>query len=381
MKPITFDQVGNTNHMRHQLLFLNVNILHLRFIHDLLHDHGPSCIQTRDGRTLPTELWLQILKHAEEIAAQQGPAYKLVQASVVPSLTTPSGAKILRCVVHKFERRRGRQDQKSKFGIAGSLTDLGSVQGLEDVLYYATPFNVSRFNIIANRARAALPWNTSNPAVREDLDMLPLAGPNYPVTIEEVPGPGNVYFIAVHPEPTPGTKTQDPGYLSGLYCDIKAPDVIAYLEDGACWWCRGRRLICFCRSCDADGRKYTLLRRPDEFGPGSWNLYPPSHAVVCPMCVSWELAQKHHSFKRNNGWTVWNMASRRGSESYNEPKVQAEAKLYREFEERMVELGYIQDEPDTFMHMLRALPCCYYYDAHARRRTQQLSGPAPRVEV
>ncbi|KAI1407541.1 hypothetical protein F5Y13DRAFT_205990 [Hypoxylon sp. FL1857] len=189
MKPVTMNSVSGGLLEQDSLLLLNIGLLGLRYVKRLIARDNTS-IRSKGGISLPSEIWVIILKFADNAKQREFCPAKAELVSASPNRM------VLRCFRYAFSC-----DPDAI--LAGNLKDDVSVAEFEQYLARATPSTAKTLNI-------------------EVPELYRLSGRD------------NSFDIILDSTST----------VTYLYADLDVPDIISTLDYGWCWVCKGRRFIC-----------------------------------------------------------------------------------------------------------------------------------------
>lgn len=182
MRPLDSDTARHLIPSNDPILLLNTSMIATFYMSQHIA-RGTTNITSKNGISLPTELWLQIF---ELVSATTADAFCFVQATII---SRPSAATVLLC-------NRVEVDFGYDFGY---IYDADMVVRVEE--YMESPTRASH----------------------DDLSLITISGPK------------STFQVRID---------NHPGQFACLYWGVSVPDVISRLEDGECSACQGRRSIC-----------------------------------------------------------------------------------------------------------------------------------------
>ncbi|KAK0652522.1 hypothetical protein B0T16DRAFT_387773 [Cercophora newfieldiana] len=274
MRPIKFD-MATPEYLKDRLFIIDPQFVTIHYMEKLLARNGNgACITTEKGSVLPTELWIQIIKHLINDAIRPGRHGQrlLAKATLIyesPSTTTDPGMKLLRCVPHEYDL------PPSKKIVAGVLQNIENIAYFNDYLDCATAQKIAEIRAEQSKALKGSYAKDNEEIEPSDClhppwpDLLPVELPN----MRKVSGPDSAtYYISLR-EHKGGSLPE------GIFCQIRTQDVIAWVEGGFCWHCNGERLM----KCDR-----RLLKRLEylfPFSKWSWVNSSGTKKYICPLCM------------------------------------------------------------------------------------------------
>ncbi|KAF5543906.1 hypothetical protein FMEXI_6840 [Fusarium mexicanum] len=235
MKPVETEDLESLVKLNSILIF-DIDRWGASYLRNIL-SHGPSHITTKQGnKTLPTELWLEILD-LTEITVNEN-TYKLVYG-IESTHKSTNGSRIEPTLIcNVLDERKGCTELRDGYDVwlfekclrDPSFTDIRGRQDKE-------PFPFLR--ITKSARENAFSISVSHLRFQEDF----------------------------------------------LFHNIKVPDIIARLEDGDCHLCGGDRSLDLCRS---DNRENASL-----FYAGVLSHRWCHHSTICGLCIGADYASDH----------------------------------------------------------------------------------------
>ncbi|KAI0128113.1 hypothetical protein F4776DRAFT_196628 [Hypoxylon sp. NC0597] len=289
MKPVEMDDVSRGLLDQDSLLLLNISALGPYYLTQII-TRDNSRIQSKGGKSFPNEIWTKILKFAHAGLSDRwyedvddwsediddgnedtNDRFWLVKANLVSA--SPS-VMVIRCFRHAFNLpldKLGKYDMRSGQLVPDFLRNEEGVRDFECYLAFAEPSTVKT-------PRTEMP------------------------ELKRLSGPDNTFDIALDTTST----------VRYLYASLDASDIIATINHGRCWICRGKRFIC-------PGCTGGIAQGFDVFMGCGVDL-------ACPLCMGTEFSQRHKDFLQDNYW--------------DEPPKDMAEDMLNTIEDRLAELGY-----------------------------------------
>ncbi|KAK0708842.1 hypothetical protein B0T21DRAFT_352871 [Apiosordaria backusii] len=296
MRPVDLAIVStDPDHLKDQLLFYNTRLATVLWIRDLIARNGSHCIRTtKGGLSFPPELRAMILNEAEATALRR-PKFSFAKVQSITSLPNNSDSKtnadkstdpknvdtkVIRYVAHKFELPHAPNPMiypslNNKTCLASNLYNPASCGDFERFLSCATAEMAAKINAQEIEDED---WEECEMEGfwLEDSVVTHKSATKIPPLLKL---PGQTFDVTLRPGSNPDA--------SGLYYDLTVPDVIAWVDRGRCWVCRGERFLCPGGGCPGFAR---LLWDFQSVGCG--------YRVVCPLCIGDDIFDDHMSYIR-----------------------------------------------------------------------------------
>ncbi|KAL9570337.1 hypothetical protein ACKAV7_005543 [Fusarium commune] len=283
MKPVKTQDVESLVELN-SILILNVDRWGASYLRNILA-HGSPHITTEQGnKTLPTELWLDILDLAELYVDKN--TYKLIYGIEISLKSTNGNRTEPTLICNVLEEWKE----------CGELTngDLVNVyeKCLKDPAYEINPEN--------DRVEENLePFFTITKAAREDAFTIPVSHLRFQGDF--------------------------------LFHDIEVPDMIARLENGMCSLC--------INSCSVDIYLYDSRENASFFCGAVLSHGNCCHDAICPLCLGADYAYEYLDVMYGKCEDRWSDDEEEEEEDTEEEKM-AKERFRKRLRERYRELGY-----------------------------------------
>jgi hypothetical protein len=243
MKPVTADILAHLlgqphRNELHTLFMLNLSMLGVRYVSQVVEQHGPGNVRTKGGLSLPLEVWQMIFDASlpfNSYDESDRDEYSMARAKII---ATSRDYIIVSCVQLTVTKKKA----PSYFGECKQLSSI-PIAWLGD-------------------------WN--NP----DL-----------YTLEPDPKTRRHLIVKVY---------RDPGRLSCLFSQLTQQDYLARIEHGICRCCGGQRLL----PSQCTDPEIAWVRPVGPYNLLDLHQVP----APCPVCIGDQFTKAHHRWLIANGY-------------------------------------------------------------------------------